>query len=122
MRDLFILMARPTSSAPKNHRVTIRLSESDWQLLQQKANSASLSVSDYIRFVSLQSTVVSHTPLPELCGKIYTRLGLIGTLLEQCLRQAEQQPSSVSPISADILDDLFKHLSELRQQLWQHRG
>ena len=42
-------MARPNSPNPKNHRITVRLSQSDLDRLQAEANRAGVSPSHAIR-------------------------------------------------------------------------
>lgn len=96
----------------KNKRITLRVSEADWQKLHDKATSARMTLTDYLRMSGLQKEIVIIDGLDEVIRQqkgisrnlnqltTLANMGKVNTVYLQELADAYAQ---VSSLLSDIL-------------------
>lgn len=98
----------------KNKRITLRVSEADWQKLHDKATAARMTLTDYLMSCGLQKEIVIIDGLDEVIRQqkgigrnvnqltTLANMGKVKTVYLQELADAYAQVSS-------LLSDILKH-------------
>ncbi len=80
--------AKKEAKKIRDKRITVRLSDFEFELLRQKAEAEGTPMSDLVRRAILR---VKPKHLPEECRRLRGELGKIGGLLNQIARRANQR-------------------------------
>ena len=96
----------------KNKRITLRVSEADWQKLHDKATAAGLTLTDYLVMSGLQKEIVIIDGLDEVIRQQkgigrnlnqLTTLANIGKVNTVYLQELADAYAQVSSLLSDIL-------------------
>ena len=99
----------------KNKRITLRVSESDWQKLHDKATAARMTLTDYLRKSGLQKEIVIIDGLDEV---IRQQKG-IGRNLNQLTTLANM--GKVNTVYLQELADAYAQVSSLLSDILKRR-
>ena len=96
----------------KNKRITLRVSEADWQKLHDKATAARMTLTDYLRISGLQKEIVIIDGLDEVIRQQkgigrnlnqLTTLANMGKVKTVYLQELTNAYAQVSSLLSDIL-------------------
>ena len=99
----------------KNKRITLRVSEADWQKLHDKATSARMTLTDYLRMSGLQKEIVIIDGLDEV---IRQQKG-IGRNLNQLTTLANM--GKVNTVYLQELADAYAQVGSLLSNILKRR-
>ena len=99
----------------KNRRITLRVSEADWQKLHDKATAAGLTLTDYLTACGLQKEIVIIDGLDEV---IRQQKG-IGRNLNQLTTLANM--GKVNTVYLQELADAYAQVSSLLSEILKRR-
>ena len=99
----------------KNRRITLRVSEADWQKLHDKATSARMTLTDYLTTCGLQKEIVIIDGLDEV---IRQQKG-IGRNLTQ--RPTLANMGKGNPVYLQELADAYAQVSSLLSEILKRR-
>ena len=99
----------------KNKRITLRVSEADWQKLHDKATAARMTLTDYLRMSGLQKEIVIIDGLDEV---IRQQKG-IGRNLNQLTTLANM--GKVKTVYLQELTDAYAQVSSLLSEILKRR-
>ena len=99
----------------KNKRITLRVSDADWQKLHDKATSARMTLTDYLRMSGLQKEIVIIEGLEEV---IRQQKG-IGRNLNQLTTLANM--GKVNTVYLQELADAYAQVSSLLSDILKRR-
>ena len=99
----------------KNKRITLRVSEADWQKLHDKATAARMTLTDYLRISGLQKEIVIIDGLDEV---IRQQKG-IGRNLNQLTTLANM--GKVKTVYLQELTDAYAQVSSLLSDILKRR-
>ena len=96
----------------KNKRITLRVSEADWQKLHDKATAARMTLTDYLRISGLQKEIVIIDGLDEVIRQQkgvgrnlnqLTTLANMGKVKTVYLQELADAYAQVSSLLSDVL-------------------
>ena len=96
----------------KNKRITLRVSEADWQKLHDKATAARMTLTDYLRISGLQKEIVIIDGLDEVIRQQkgigrnlnqLTTLANMGKVKTVYLQELTNAYAQVSSLLSEIL-------------------
>ena len=99
----------------KNKRITLRVSDADWQKLHDKADAARLTLTDYLTACGLQKEIVIIDGLEEV---IRQQKG-IGRNLNQLTTLANME--KVKTVYLKELTDAYAQVSSLLSQILKRK-
>lgn len=99
----------------KNRRITLRVSDADWQKLHDKADAARMTLTDYLRISGLQKEIVIIDGLDEV---IRQQKG-IGRNLNQLTTLANM--GKVNTVYLQELADAYAQVSSLLSDILKRR-
>jgi hypothetical protein len=91
----------------------VRFAADEYEQLKEKAYSARVSISEFIRRAALRRRVVEPPPPPQLNWKLYEELNSIGVNLNQLVKAVNQAVKSGQGANIDV-DQLQNLVSGLR--------
>ena len=99
----------------KNKRITLRISDADWQKLHDKADAARLTLTDYLTACGLQKEIVIIDGLEEV---VRQQKG-IGRNLNQLTTLANME--KVKTVYLKELTDAYAQVSSLLSQILKQK-
>ena len=99
----------------KNKRITLRISDADWQKLHDKADAARLTLTDYLTACGLQKEIVIIDGLEEV---VRQQKG-IGRNLNQLTTLANME--KVKTVYLKELTDAYAQVSSLLSQILKRK-
>lgn len=105
-------------SPERTERLIFRVSLQELDLIEQKAKTAGMTRSEYLRACAINTKIKPKPipqPMPELNIQIFTQLGRIGGLLNQAMKAVNS--GIVQNIPSSYLEELRELLIEIRTQL-----
>ncbi|MBW4532355.1 MAG: MobC family plasmid mobilization relaxosome protein [Pleurocapsa minor HA4230-MV1] len=96
----------------------LRLSPSERQILQIKADEANLKLSEYLRVAGLNATISSPAKMPEINRATYIELGQIGNNINQIAKTIysyQQRGITFDEICIELQAELEKLKSQLQK-------
>lgn len=99
----------------KNRRITLRVSETDWQKLHDKANAARMTLTEYLTACGLQKEIVIINGLDEV---IRQQKG-IGRNLNQLTTLANM--GKVKTVYLQELTDAYAQVSSLLSEILKRK-
>jgi hypothetical protein len=94
----------------------VRFASDEYEQLKEKAYSARVSISEFIRRAALRRRVVEPPPPPQLNWKLYEELNSIGVNLNQIAKAANIAVKSGQGANIDV-DQLQKLVDSLRASI-----
>ena len=99
----------------KNKRITLRVSDVDWQKLHDKADAARMTLTDYLTACGLQKEIVIIDGL----GEVIRQQKGIGRNLNQLTTLANM--GKVKTVYLQELADAYAQVSSLLSDILKHR-
>ena len=110
---------KKTLPPPKKHRITIRLTEDEYEVLKRDCQSSQLSVSEYIRRLLLHREIPIYPIIihddRELIEELY-KINKVGNNLNQIARHLNQGGMMTNPVALE-LRNIARHLHDSLMRL-----
>lgn len=112
-------MARPKSDNPRLKKTSIRLSELEFTLLQSKANSANLSISEYLRNLGMNYPIQSRLEwkVVEELTRLRGDLGRLGGLYKLWIYKNEETKLNLGNRSFQSISELVDEMEEREKEI-----
>lgn len=123
-------MVRPKKQIPpaRKIKVTIRLSETEYETLKYDAKRARRSFADYARALLFEHRPIVHNEFVYDCSdmlKVFRNLGNITGSLNQIAKQLNQRKALTEKdkkIISDCIAEIMKMRNEVKKEIGEYRG
>ena len=107
-------MSRPKKEEPKNRRITIRVTETEYELFAEEAEKQKMTLAEYIRQRAIHNRTEVHydiNPINEDYKKLLIEHHKIGINLNQIARHL----NTGGAVTEEILSEIRKAIAALWQ-------